>query len=253
MTIRELEYQARRCDYRLFSALDQRLHQADRDRDVRVGILIELGFLPTPRRRWSKTAQQIESRAIDVSIVPMLVPALVLEGFIWCFGAGLGISVFQSITLTSFVFPFLAAVAAFQNWKKSRINSTVDDALKRKDITSTMIMSNPDVLLPYFRPSLSSPAMRVSSADPAVNIKIDMYIYSEIDNLEFVFDKSHHGLVDELFVMRAIKIFVARSQNRLFRMRARDLVGTGRYNHDFQTSAETIMLIGEWRDLYARK
>ena len=118
------------------------------------------------------------------------------------------------------------------------------------------IMNNPDLLLPYVESALLiSARVREAEIDVAMETetnrsaetKIEMYIYNEIDNLEFVFDKSKHSLIDDVFVMRAIKIFIARSENRLFRLRAKDLLEKGRYNHDFRFAAETLMLVAEWR------
>ena len=249
MTIGELEYQARRRDYLALSVLDRRLQQADQYKDVREQVLLELGFFPTNRSIWTRPARQIENLVLDLPVVPFLVSALAIQAVFWCFGVYLGVAELMPALNTS-IFPLLAAIAAYQSWRRARINSTVDDALKRKDMTNALIMNNPDLILPYIESTLYSSIIGKNSfGNLAMDVKIDMYIYSEIDNLEFVFDKSHHSLMEELFIMRAIKIFVARNENKLFRVRARELLGKGRYNHEFQAAAEKIMLVAEWRHL----
>ena len=220
---------------------------------------MHLGFVPEGgqwlRGRWSKG---LEHAVVQIPAIPILVGALLLEVLIWVFGMIYPYA--KEVTLPYVIIPLFAAIAAYQNWRKSRQNSTVDDALKRKEIANSAIIDNPELLLPYVQSAFLGATnelalvlvtnLRESNCDLVYDTKIDMYIYSEIDNLEFVFDKSNHDLIDSLFVMRAIKIFIARNENQLFRLRARQLLVKGRYNHDFQLAAETLMLVAEWRIAY---
>jgi hypothetical protein len=176
----------------------------------------------------------------------LLVIGLILEGAFWLFNL---VSVaHRELALRSLLFPILAVVAGYQNWRRSRINSTVDDALKRRDMANAQITNNPELLRPYVGSALlDSPNAPATDRDNSMETKIDMYIYNEIDNLEFVFDKANHNLIDDVFIMRAIKIFIARNENPLFRSRSVVLLTKGRYNHDFRFAAETLILVGEWR------
>lgn len=250
MTLRDLEYQSRRRDHVALERLDRRLVQADQHRTVREEVLVELGFLPHHSRHpWHRWSKAVEHFVLHIPVVPILVPALLLEGVFWT--SGMFYPLWKEFTLRGLIFPLLAAIAAYQNWRKSRINSTVDDALKRKDMANALIMNNPELLLPYVQSALhASINTWESESDLFLDTKIDMYIYNEIDNLEFVFDKSNHNLIDDLFVMRAIKIFIARNENRLFRLKAIGLLEKGRYNHDFQLAAERLILVAEWRQAH---
>jgi hypothetical protein len=247
MNLRELDYQTQRRDHLALSALDRRLRQADQHADVRTDVLQELQFIKGGRRpRLTKLCRELERQILNLPAMPSLVAAIAFGIVLWILG------LLDSFKEYTFIFPLLAAVVAYQNWRRARLNSTVDDALKRKDMANALIMQNPELLRRYVQSALyGAPSTEGLDYDHSDNTKIDMYIYSEIDNLEFVFSKSNHDLIDDEFVIRAIKIFIARNENRLFRARAKDLVGKGRYNHDFRSAAERLLLVAEWRQLNA--
>jgi hypothetical protein len=234
---RELQHQALRRDHLALERLNRRLEQADQDDTIREELLTELSFIPSPvRRPWFRWSRVMERYFHKIPIIA-LVPLLLIDLIAWRLG------------LRTFFSPLLTVIAGYRTWRRSRINSTVDDALKRKDMANAVIMDNPELLSPYVESALTvSKTTSRGRADPFLNAKVDMYIYSEIDNLEFVFDKSNHGLVDEQFVMRAIKIFIARNENYLFRLRSEELLDKGRYNHDFALAAEKLIVVAEWRN-----
>jgi hypothetical protein len=74
-----------------------------------------------------------------------------------------------------------------------------------------------------------------------------MYIFSELDNLEFIFQKAKFGLIYPEFAYRAVKIFIARAENDKFARRASQLVKSGRYNEDFQNLVTELIQIGLYR------
>ena len=73
-----------------------------------------------------------------------------------------------------------------------------------------------------------------------------MYVFTEIDNLEFVFDKSKPGLIQPEHALRAIKIFLARCENVGFEHMARELIPKGRYNRQFVRCVEKLLNVGDW-------
>lgn len=247
MRLREQEYQSRRRDYAALERLDRRLLQADQDRRIRDEILSELDFLPEDTgwfpTRWLRRIEYW-LRVYWLAIVPVLVGVLLLDVIFAMFG-------WHEFRIPPIIPTLLAAIVAYQSWRMSRLNSTVDDALKRKDMTNALITNNAELLLPYVQSALlASPSVREPESDVILDTKVEMYIYGELDNLEFVFYKSKHSLIDEFFVIRAINIFISRGENRLFRLKARALLDKGRYSHDLRQAAETLLLVGEWRQTH---
>lgn len=211
------------------------LDQADKDEDVLNYALGRLGFFDFSR---TSTAQywnrQIEKKIMGMPAIAILatsLPIYVLSSLLY-----------EDFKRFLFVFPFLGAIIAYQNWRRNRMNDTVNDALRRKDIANNYIVENAQVILPFVQNSLStSKSFADYSSNPGKQIIIDMYIFNEIDNLEFVFEKSKNNLIDPYYAMRAIKIFIARNENPKFRVRAETLLEKGRYHHDFLSAASILI------------
>jgi hypothetical protein len=187
MNFRELEYQSRRRDHLALERLNRRLEQADQHWSIREEVLTELGFLPKHgklpwARRWNRWSRRLEYIILVMPAVPILIAYSVLDGALWMFGNFLH-PLLKELTLRHIIFPLLAAIAAYQNWRRSRLNSTVDDSLKRKDMVNALIMNNPELLLPYVQTALHAAVnTREFESDQFLDAKVDMYIYGEIDN-----------------------------------------------------------------------
>ena len=117
----------------------------------------------------------------------------------------------------------------------------------RKDKANSMIVEHTELLFPYIRNVFGFDAQFTEQhLDDIRRAKIDMYVFTEIDNLEFVFDKSRAGLIEDNYTVRAIKIFVARTENEGFFNVARRLIVSGRYNEDFAQAAVKLLYVGRF-------
>jgi hypothetical protein len=149
---------------------------------------------------------------------------------------------------STFIFTALAFLVGYFRWDKTEKNRNVDDGMRRKELANKMIFDNTTILRPYVANVFD---IDERYADTILNnddrIKVQMFIFTEIDNLEYVFDKSRAGVIQKEFVLRAIKIFVARAENNGFGRLARDLVCYGRYNRSFVRCAESLLDLGYFR------
>jgi hypothetical protein len=142
-------------------------------------------------------------------------------------------------------FLFLGFILTWARWQRVERNRNVEDAMARKDKANEMIFSNARILAGYvgnvFSLDLQCGTTRVDNEE---RIKMDMFVFMEIDNLEFVFDKSRTGLIEPEYAVRAMKIFTARSENLRFAGAAHRLVVQGRYNDEFREAVIKLIFVG---------
>lgn len=144
-----------------------------------------------------------------------------------------------------FALLLLGSFVAYYQWVRTKQNRSVEDAMGRKDKVNKLIIDNSNILLPYvgnvFDCDIRYAEKRLEDDE---RVKIDMFVFAEIDNLEFVFDKSTYGLIEEEYALRAIKIFVARAENEQFARSALRLIVNGRYNATFRRAAIKLIYVG---------
>lgn len=68
-----------------------------------------------------------------------------------------------------------------------------------------------------------------------------MYVYREIDNLEFVFEHYRDALIRPKAALRAVSIFRSRCDNTEFSALVRELCPKGEYRPDFMKAVDKIM------------
>jgi len=66
--------------------------------------------------------------------------------------------------------------------------------------------------------------------DKRENFKRDMWVYIELDNLEFCFEKYAYRFMTVDTAYRALGVFLTRCKNSPFKRYAKDLVNKGKYN-----------------------
>lgn len=212
------------------------LKLADYVRNVRFDALTRLGFLPYGSHFIFRKGS---------ALVAIIEPYIELPGVFILWSLALVFGLFMG---TWWVAPF-AAIITFIQWKKNQKNRNVDDAMRRKDRTNQLIIQNPQLLFPFISKALETARQRwVGIPSLKDEVIAEMFIFSEIDNLEFVFDKSRSGLIEIEYVHRAIKIFIARAENVRFEQIARRLILKGRYNRDFMICVKNLLDVG----FYAR-
>lgn len=156
------------------------------------------------------------------------------------------IAIILPIKKFSLLITFVVVTSAYLRWLRNQRSKNVDDAIKRKDIANSMISQNKELLFAYVGNVFSTTEQYVERNLPNKElITIDMYVYTEIDNLEFVFEKSRAHLIEDQYVVRAIKIFVARAENEGFHNVAKRLIDNGRYNEKFSDAVLKLLSIGQ--------
>lgn len=153
--------------------------------------------------------------------------------------------IFRRADWVRIIFLVLAFLIAYIHWLKSQRSKNVEDAMARKDKANSMIIEHADLLYPYIGNVFDFKYRYIEKQiDDIKRTKINMYVFTEIDNLEFVFEKSRSGLIEDNYIVRAIKIFVTRSENAGFFRTARKLIISGRYNEDFTHAAKHLLYVG---------
>ena len=154
------------------------------------------------------------------------------------------------VEFSKLFFLILAFLITFVRWIRKQRSEYVKDAMERKDRTNSMIINYPLELEPYTANVFDSESKyEASKHGPEKRAIINMYIFSELDNLEFVYDKSRAGLLEDAYTFRAIKIFLSRSENTGFFRVAVSLIKSGRYNDEFKRVIEFLLKIGRYKNL----
>jgi len=139
-------------------------------------------------------------------------------------------------------------LVGYHQWIRAECNRNVEDAVTRKANLNEVMKQNIDLLYPYVGTAFGSGLQYVPDpVQQSSRIIVDMYVFSELDNLEFVFQKAKFGLIYPEFAFRAVKIFIARAENEKFAQRSSQLVVTGRYNDDFQKLVNQLLSVGFYR------
>jgi hypothetical protein len=202
---------------------------AEHSKSVRCELLERLGFVPE-----EFGAGLIESMTKRLRLEVILMLSLLL---IFC----------HEQSFATWVISIYLAFVAYDRWMKSQRDRNVDDALRRKDRTNQLITQNAGLLLRYVGNVFD---LGMFAWQPPLGledqIKVEMFVFSELDNLEFVFDKSRARLIETEYTMRALKIFIARAENSHFERVARRLVITGRYNIEFIACVNKLLSLGSW-------
>ena len=149
--------------------------------------------------------------------------------------------------LGTFTVVLIGFSIGYRRWALAEKNRNVDDTIRRKELANKMMVDNASILLPYVGDVFE---IETEYAETLVTdrerIKVQMYVFTEIDNLEFVFDKVNAGLLEDKQALRAIKIFMARCENKNFERMTRTLVEKGRYNFDFVKCVTSLSDVADW-------
>jgi hypothetical protein len=229
---------------------------ADTSTEVRRALLSELGFIETGLSpnvvkrltRWAETPKA----GVIITLLVFLVSLMYLS---WTQAAvppnAIVVVSHSPFTAAANVATLVVVVIGFwigyKRWALAEENRNVDDTIRRKELANNMMVDNASVLLPYVADVFD---IETQYAETLVTdrdrLKVQMYVFTEIDNLEFVFDKLQPGLLQERQALRAIKIFLARCENNNFERMARTLIEKGRYNHDFVQCVRSLLDVAHW-------
>jgi hypothetical protein len=118
-------------------------------------------------------------------------------------------------------------------WNISNKHVAFDNAFERKKRTNDMIITHPKELSGILG------GVFPGAEDDATLLK-RMFVFSELDNLEYVFEKYRDGLLAAKPTLRSALIMYSRCEDRVFAELALDLVKKGRYRKEYQESVRTI-------------
>lgn len=231
---------------------------ADTNNDVCRALLSELGFRQSVSLRHFRRLLKWSETPLGVVLTSLVVFALslVFLNFFKSVPGDVKVVVNNSPFTTAANLATLYVVVmgfwiGYRRWALAEQNRNVDDTIRRKELANKMMVDNSSVLLPYvgdvFEIEIEYAETLVTDTD---RIKVQMYVFTEIDNLEFVFDKVNAGLLEDKQALRAIKIFLARCENRNFERMTRTLVQRGRYNYEFVKCVGSLLDVA---DLARRK
>lgn len=227
---------------------------ADTNSDVCRTLLLELGFRQSVTvRRFKRLLDSIEA-PLGALLTPAIVfvLSLALLYITQSVPPDVKVVVINSpFTTAANIATFAAVLIAFwigyRRWALAESNRNVDDTIKRKELANKMMVDNASVLLPYVGDVFD---IETEYAETLMTdrerVKVQMYVFTEIDNLEFVFDKVNAGLLEDKQALRAIKIFLARCENKNFERMTRTLVQKGRYNYDFVKCVSSLSDVADW-------
>lgn len=227
---------------------------ADTNDDVCRVLLYELGFRQSVSvHLFKKILDWIETPlgAVLTSLLVFVLSAIYLN-MSKSIPAGVTVVVNNSpfttaANLGTFTVVLIGFWIGYRRWALAEKNRNVDDTIRRKELANKMMVDNASILLPYVGDVFE---IETEYAETLVTdrerIQVQMYVFTEIDNLEFVFDKVNAGLLEDKQALRAIKIFMARCENKNFERMTRTLVEKGRYNFDFVKCVRSLSDVADW-------
>jgi len=232
-----------RMSIRRIRQLMELLDNAEFDENMRLDALRAINFLPRNQEYIQKSRQlfaRIERFITPLRIAIYSVLAYLLVASVWDWSIAL---VFSQVVLAGYVL-----LIGYHQWIRAECNRNVEDAIARKAELNEVIKANINLLYPYVGKVFGAGIeYRPEPVEMSSRTLIDMYIFSELDNLEFIFQKAKFGLVYPEFAFRAVKIFIARAENEKFAQRSGQLVISGRYNDDFQELVNELIHIALYR------
>lgn len=220
-----------------------------------LGFLLKPAILPDIAHgldlQWAQLLEMLRwFRRADLIVVSMV--ALALAGATFVFLVAFLVlekDYMASLSVAGYVATAVLSIGtaafALHRWSIGQISRAVDEAMKRKEISNKMIIDHANLLIPYVGSGVLATDVSVhsSTATPEDQVRISMFVYAELDNLEFVFVKSRAGLMEWDYSLRAIGIFLARAQNQYFASLSRQLVREGKYSREFSLAVAKLVAV----------
>jgi hypothetical protein len=148
---------------------------------------------------------------------------------------------------------FIIAIAfALHQWSVNRGHSSLSDAFSRKAVMNQAIMSEPVVLGKFIAPARATGGSVSEPKGLESDVKADIFIFMEMDNLEYVFEKYRDGEITPRQALRQCFIFASRCGVSEFRDKAVRYSAGGFYRPEFRASVIKIAsfsALGYMKDL----
>jgi hypothetical protein len=111
-----------------------------------------------------------------------------------------------------------AFILGYQQWRSARFETSIDKFYERLEASNRKLHE------------WTTARELIGALDNELNFQQSMYVFSEIDNLEYVIQKYKYGYMSADQALRGVKTFKARCIHGKFRERAQSCLEMGGYN-----------------------
>jgi len=111
-----------------------------------------------------------------------------------------------------------AFILGYQQWRSARFETSIDKFYERLKASNKRLQE------------WTTARELVGAVDDQPNFQQSMYVFSEIDNLEYVIQKYKYGYMSAEQALRGVKTFKARCVHNKFRERAKNCLESGGYS-----------------------
>lgn len=139
----------------------------------------------------------------------------------------------EILVSSSFILAFLFGL---WQWNTSKAENSFSEAFARKSDINKFIFDNSGPLSGLF-----DEAIRGGAA--CHEFKKNMFVFMELDNLEYVYEKYRDAELKDKLALRSCLIFGSRCTSSEFRDRACKLVKSGLYRDEFEGAVKSILNI----------
>lgn len=130
-------------------------------------------------------------------------------------------------------------------WERTRGQSAFSEAFARKVTSNRVIMDHADPLGEYIKYAQLHAQVPMDAETSKTNVKVDVFIYMEMDNLEYAFEKYRDREISAKSTLRQIFIFVSRCGNPEFRNKAIQFSDLGFYRPEFSVAIKKIVEVSK--------
>ena len=111
-----------------------------------------------------------------------------------------------------------AFILGYQQWRSARFETSIDKFYERLEASNRKLHE------------WTTARELIGALDNQLNFQQSMYVFSEIDNLEYVIQKYKYGYMSTDQALRGVKTFKSRCIHDKFRERAQSCLEMGGYN-----------------------
>jgi hypothetical protein len=113
-----------------------------------------------------------------------------------------------------------AFILGYQQWRSARFETSIDKFYERLEASNKRLQE------------WATARELLGAVDDQQSFQQSMYVFSEIDNLEYVVQKYKYGYMSAEQARRGVKTFKARCKHDKFRERARSCIKLGGYTEE---------------------
>lgn len=134
----------------------------------------------------------------------LLIVALVIAGFIVLKLASYIFNKDEEIDILSAIIAFGALIFGFQQWNESKNETSIDRYYERLTLTNSKLTDSRGLcqMFPHFWEEN--------------DFEKTLYVYLELDNLEYAITKYHYGYMHTFIAYRSLLTFISRCQSAEF-------------------------------------